>query len=167
MGWCHVGPDNGAKAVADLLMFNSTLAVLDLRGNGLGNAGAVHLARALKEHTNDKLTELDLGYNEIKDEGACTLAQVPPTSTAQGQLSALLYDRVGGHTGLFGLFSALMLGKVDAEASLSLTCGSSCVPSCFVIMAVYREAYLKEVAVADFVVDITFADWGRVFFGGV
>ena len=39
-------------------------------------AGAKHLARALKEHTNDKLTELDLGYNEIKDEGACTLAQV-------------------------------------------------------------------------------------------
>ena len=39
-------------------------------------AGAAQLARALKEHTNDKLTELDLGYNEIKDEGACTLAQV-------------------------------------------------------------------------------------------
>jgi Ran GTPase-activating protein (RanGAP) involved in mRNA processing and transport len=76
MGWCHVGADAGAKAVADLLMFNSSLAVLDLRGNGLGNAGAAHLARSLKEHTNDKLTELDLGYNEIKDEGACTLAQV-------------------------------------------------------------------------------------------
>jgi hypothetical protein len=40
------------------------------------HAGAKQLARALKEHTNDKLTELDLGYNEIKDEGACTLAQV-------------------------------------------------------------------------------------------
>ena len=40
MGWCNIGPDDGAKAVADLLMFNSTLVVLDLRGNGLGNAGA-------------------------------------------------------------------------------------------------------------------------------
>ena len=40
MGWCNIGPDEGAKAVADLLMFNSTLVVLDLRGNGLGNAGA-------------------------------------------------------------------------------------------------------------------------------
>ena len=41
MGWCNIGPDDGAKAVADLLMFNSTLVVLDLRGNGLGNAGAL------------------------------------------------------------------------------------------------------------------------------
>jgi Ran GTPase-activating protein (RanGAP) involved in mRNA processing and transport len=76
LGWCHVGSGDGAKAVADLLMFNSTLVTLDLRGNGLGNAGAAELARALKAHTNDKLVELDLGYNEIKDEGACTLAQV-------------------------------------------------------------------------------------------
>ena len=35
MGWCNVGPDDGAKAVADLLMFNNTIATLDLRGNGL------------------------------------------------------------------------------------------------------------------------------------
>lgn len=76
MGWCKLGPDDGAKAMANLLMFNGTLVALDLRGNGLGNAGAAQLARALKAHTNDKLTELDLGYNEIKDEGACTLAQV-------------------------------------------------------------------------------------------
>ena len=39
MGWCNVGADDGAKAVADLLMFNSTLATLDLRGNGLGDEG--------------------------------------------------------------------------------------------------------------------------------
>ena len=76
----------------------------DLRGNGLGDAGAVvtgsnskvwclstraknpqmwywagaaHLARALREHINDALAELDLGYNEIKDQGACAIAQVP------------------------------------------------------------------------------------------
>ena len=40
-------------------------------------AGAAHLARALREHTNDALAELDLGYNEIKDQGACAIAQVP------------------------------------------------------------------------------------------
>ncbi len=90
MGWCHVGADAGAKAVADLLMFNNSIAVLDLRGNGLGNAGAAQIARSLKEHTNDKLTELDLGYNEIKDEGACTLAQARPRTPLSGSLQVNL-----------------------------------------------------------------------------
>ena len=40
MGWCKLGADEGAQAVADLLMFNTTLASVDLRGNGLGDAGA-------------------------------------------------------------------------------------------------------------------------------
>jgi hypothetical protein len=44
MGWCNVGPDDGAKAVADLLMFNSTIKTLDLRGNGLGDAGVQMLS---------------------------------------------------------------------------------------------------------------------------
>jgi len=39
-------------------------------------AGAAQLARALREHTNEALAELDLGYNEIKDQGACAIAQV-------------------------------------------------------------------------------------------
>jgi len=39
------------------------------------SAGAIYLSRGLKEHQNEKLSELDLGYNEIKDEGACALAQ--------------------------------------------------------------------------------------------
>lgn len=39
------------------------------------SAGAIYLSRGLKEHQNEHLAELDLGYNEIKDEGACALAQ--------------------------------------------------------------------------------------------
>ena len=50
--------------------------VVDLRGNGFGNAGAAALATALKQHANEHLTELDIGYNEIKDDGACAIAQV-------------------------------------------------------------------------------------------
>ena len=38
--------------------------------------GAAYISNGLREHTNEKLTELDLGYNEIKDEGACAVAQV-------------------------------------------------------------------------------------------
>jgi hypothetical protein len=42
----------------------------------LATAGAIYVSRGLKEHTNENLKDLDLGYNEIKDEGACALAQV-------------------------------------------------------------------------------------------
>jgi Ran GTPase-activating protein (RanGAP) involved in mRNA processing and transport len=38
-------------------------------------AGAIWFSRGFKEHTNEALRELELGYNEIKDEGACALAQ--------------------------------------------------------------------------------------------
>ncbi len=38
--------------------------------------GAIYVSRGLKEAVNSKLREVDLGYNEIKDEGACALAQV-------------------------------------------------------------------------------------------
>jgi hypothetical protein len=49
---------------------------LDLRGNGLGNDGAIILGRGLRTAESKVLAELDLGYNEIKDDGACALAQV-------------------------------------------------------------------------------------------
>ena len=39
MGWCKIGEKDGAKAIADLILFNTSLTTLDLRGNGLGNAG--------------------------------------------------------------------------------------------------------------------------------
>lgn len=76
LGWCKVGAEEGARSLADLLMFNTSLRSVDLRGNELGDAGAAQISRALKEHSNEGLLELDLGYNEIKDDGACFLAQV-------------------------------------------------------------------------------------------
>ena len=76
LGWCKVGAEEGARSLADLLMFNTSLRSVDLRGNELGDAGASQICRALKEHGNEGLLELDLGYNEIKDDGACFLAQV-------------------------------------------------------------------------------------------
>lgn len=44
--------------------------------DGEWTAGAGFISQALKEHTNERLMEIDLGYNEIKDEGACAVAQV-------------------------------------------------------------------------------------------
>ena len=39
MGWCKVGENEGAKAIADLILFNTSIATLDLRGNSLNNPG--------------------------------------------------------------------------------------------------------------------------------
>lgn len=58
-----------------------------------GDAGSIQLARALKEHTNEKLVEVDIGYNEIKDEGACALAQVR-SFTCVGADAALFLCRI-------------------------------------------------------------------------
>ena len=62
MGWCKVGGEQGAASLAEMLLFNDSLTTLDIRGNQLGNSGAVHISRALKELTNEKLVDLDLGY---------------------------------------------------------------------------------------------------------
>jgi hypothetical protein len=42
----------------------------------MGNDGAILLSRGLRSAESKLLGELDLGYNEIKDDGACSLAQV-------------------------------------------------------------------------------------------
>ena len=76
LNWCKLGSGKAAEAVADLLQFNTSLKVVDLRGNNLADGGAFAVARAIRELTNEQLQELDLGYNEIKDEGACQLALV-------------------------------------------------------------------------------------------
>ncbi|PKU63125.1 RAN GTPase-activating protein 1 [Dendrobium catenatum] len=73
LGWCQIGA-KGVEYVADALKYNTTLSTLDLRANGLGDDGAICLARSLKI-VNEALTSLDLGFNEIRDTGAFALAQ--------------------------------------------------------------------------------------------
>lgn len=43
VGWCKIGEADGAKALADLLMFNQTLSTVDLRGNILVRSHAPSL----------------------------------------------------------------------------------------------------------------------------
>lgn len=78
--------------MSDLLLFNQSLVVLDLRGNGLKDAGAAAISAALKGHSNENLTELDMGYNEITNDGAVSVAQVCFASRT--------YGRTGGQPSL-------------------------------------------------------------------
>lgn len=76
-------------------MFNQSLVTLDLRGNGLGNSGAAAIAGGLRGHENENLTELDLGYNEIKDDGACSVAQVRECLRRRAVKALALTNKVG------------------------------------------------------------------------
>ncbi len=75
-------------------------------------AGAIWFSRGFKEHTNGNLTELELGYNEIKDEGACALAQV-------GNFAALLLEAVVWGTPLPTL-AELGYNKIKDEGACAL-----------------------------------------------
>lgn len=56
-----------------VIRFNSALKNLDLRGNIMGDQGAIGLSSSLR--VIGTLTKLELGYNEIKDKGAYAIAE--------------------------------------------------------------------------------------------
>jgi hypothetical protein len=64
--------DAGAVALADCLLRNRALTVLNLRANLIGDDGAANLAAALM--SNGSLTSLCLWSNAIGDAGAALLA---------------------------------------------------------------------------------------------
>jgi hypothetical protein len=95
--------DEGAQALAAALMNNATLTTLPLDGNNIGDEGAQALAAALMN--NATLTTLHLGENNIGDEGAQALATA---LTRNATLKALrLYENGIGHEGARALAAAL------------------------------------------------------------
>lgn len=64
--------DDGAVSLAEALCQSTTLLVLELSENAIGNPGASGLADALK--VNRSVTDLGLSVNLIGDEGATALA---------------------------------------------------------------------------------------------
>lgn len=54
------------------------LQELDLRGNMLCDNGAMIIGRSMRQMQNAGLARLDLGYNEVEDDGAFTIANVRP-----------------------------------------------------------------------------------------
>ncbi|KAI9206984.1 uncharacterized protein BJ171DRAFT_495373 [Polychytrium aggregatum] len=66
--------DPGAKSLASVLKSNRTLQALNLWDNRIGKEGAGELAEVLK--FNSTLMSLSLGHNNIGDEGAAAFAKV-------------------------------------------------------------------------------------------
>jgi hypothetical protein len=72
--------DSGISAIASALKANKCLTDLSLRGNAIGNEGALHLSLSLRMDSPDgegtllRFRRLDLSLNEIDDKGATALA---------------------------------------------------------------------------------------------
>ncbi|KAG9071765.1 hypothetical protein KI688_005981 [Linnemannia hyalina] len=79
---------NGAQALYEALMVNSTLTTLDLEDNSIGDNGAQALSEALK--ANSTLTTLDLSRNPIESNGAQALSEA---LTANSTLTTLDLSR--------------------------------------------------------------------------
>jgi hypothetical protein len=55
---------------------------VDLRGNNLKDNGAMVIGRALRQMQNSCIKKIDLGYNEIQEDGAFTIANVSPLTSS-------------------------------------------------------------------------------------
>jgi hypothetical protein len=47
-----------------------------VQGNGFKDNGAMAIARAMREMVSNNLVKLDMGFNEIEDDGAFTISNV-------------------------------------------------------------------------------------------
>ncbi|KAI8599884.1 hypothetical protein EDD21DRAFT_432081 [Dissophora ornata] len=91
------------RIFANSLKTNTTLTTLDLRGNSIGNEGALALSEALK--TNTTLTTLNLWMNSIGKEGALALSETLKTNTTLTTLD--LEGNSIGNQGALALSKAL------------------------------------------------------------
>ncbi|KAL9965538.1 hypothetical protein ACROYT_G029352 [Oculina patagonica] len=95
--------EHGANGLAEALKKNTSLTELHLSGNNIGDHGATGLAEALKKNTS--LTVLYLCGNNIGDHGAAGLAEALQTNTSLTELN-LSHNTIGDH-GANGLAEAL------------------------------------------------------------
>jgi Ran GTPase-activating protein (RanGAP) involved in mRNA processing and transport len=84
--------DIGALAIAAALNVNTVLTKLSLNGNKIGHLGAVALASALK--LNSSLKELALGGNELGDYGAVAFANALKSNSVLARLN-LGHNNIG------------------------------------------------------------------------
>ena len=69
----QIGPE-GAKAVADALLVNGSLTNLSIYGNSIMDEGVGGVCEAIQNNKATKLASLNIGYNEISQVGAKSVA---------------------------------------------------------------------------------------------
>jgi len=103
-----------AEKLANNLKVNTTLVVLKLEDNLLGNEGCAAIAAALEE--NKTLTDLTLQRNDISDKGIITLASILASNSSLLRLD--LQENVINDEGGNNLFKALATNRTLTEVNL-------------------------------------------------
>lgn len=88
--------DAGATALADALLVNHTLLVLNLSQNRIGDAeGGAKIFRALADHSSSPLQELNLGNNLLAEETVAALRVTLPVLSSLASLTLSGNRRIG------------------------------------------------------------------------
>jgi Ran GTPase-activating protein (RanGAP) involved in mRNA processing and transport len=109
-----IGP-GGAKALAEMLRWNSALTYLNIEGNEVGEEGAGAIAAAL-EH-NSTLQWLECGAGSVGDGGCRFLAQMAERNTSLTRLD--LHHNHLGDGGAFSIGAALARNTTLRNLDLS------------------------------------------------
>ncbi|EOD32724.1 hypothetical protein EMIHUDRAFT_42817, partial [Emiliania huxleyi CCMP1516] len=111
---CSVGPTGAAEIAEDADGVNRVLTDLNLGNNEIRDEGAAAIAEALRG--NRVLTDLNLGNNEIRDEGAAAIAEALRVNGVLTKLY-LAFNSIGDD-GAEALASALRVNGVLKNINL-------------------------------------------------
>jgi len=93
----------GAKSIADMLMFNTTLTKLDILNNEIGDEGMCEIAESLRH--NSSITYLSISATQFGDEGAKGIARMLSDNSSISSLY-MNFNRIGDD-GMFELAQVL------------------------------------------------------------
>jgi len=132
--------NDGAMYLASALKTNFSLRVLGLYRNLLTSRGAKMLSRGLMR--NRTLMELDVGLNEIGDQGCCAIASALSTAGCSLRRLKIKSNNIGD-SGMTSLFKALRrnfkLSYLDVSDNTISDCSLSVLAEVLVVNRTLRE----------------------------
>jgi len=126
MGWCKLDKD-GAGHLADAMRYNESISVLDVRGNVIADEGCAAFARSLRIVC-EKMRELDMGYNEIKDKGAYAMAEALKQNTDAALVELGMANNYISKFGSVALLEAKdIVEEINPDRTLNINMGAEMV----------------------------------------
>jgi Ran GTPase-activating protein (RanGAP) involved in mRNA processing and transport len=107
----------GITAIADALRVNGALTKLSIYGNHIGDEGVRAICEAIQSNKETKLASLELGFNNIGQVGATSVAAMVAVTTGGLTKLSLAHDELG-EEGTKAICEALEQNKTLKELNL-------------------------------------------------